>query len=117
MLKGISNFQIESAIKNLNDNEINENFISVFPANHMNKFIDYKSLLSEKKGNYSFLIANTDSAEKNGRHWWSILGIETKTVFCLYSFGIQGLKKFIIKDDKKIIEKNSQQYWKNDNNR
>ena len=47
MLERISNFQVESAIKNLNN--INENFIGVFPANRMNTFIDYKSLISEKK--------------------------------------------------------------------
>ena len=79
MLKGISNFQIESAIKNLNDNDINENFIAVFPANHTNKFVDYNSLISDEKGKYPFLIANIDSAEKNSTHWWSILDIEPKT--------------------------------------
>ena len=40
MLKGISNFQIEPTIKNLNDNDINENFVCVFSANHMDRFID-----------------------------------------------------------------------------
>ena len=30
MLKGISNFQIKSAIENLTDNDINENFVAVF---------------------------------------------------------------------------------------
>ena len=76
MLKGISNFQTESAIKNLNDNDINEIFFDVFPTNHMNRFIDYKSLIPEKKGKYPFLIANADSSYKDGTHWWSILDIE-----------------------------------------
>ena len=49
MLKGISNFQIKSAIENLTNNDINENFVAVFPANHMNRLIDYKSLVSEKR--------------------------------------------------------------------
>ena len=80
MLKRISNFQIESAIKNLNNNTINEKFVGVAPANHMNRFIDSKSLMPVKKrDNYLFLIANTDSAEKNDTHWWSILYIEPKT--------------------------------------
>ena len=78
MLQVISNFQIESAIKNLNDNDVHENVADVFPANHMNRFIDYKFLISEEKGKYPFLIANTDSAEKNGTHLWSILDIELK---------------------------------------
>lgn len=54
MLKGTSNFQIKSAIENLTDNDINENFVAVFPANHMNRFIDYKSLVSEKKASIYF---------------------------------------------------------------
>ena len=54
MLKGISNFQIESTVKNLNDNDINENFVCVFSANHMDRFKDYKSLISEKKASIPF---------------------------------------------------------------
>ena len=45
----------------------------------MTKFIDYKSMMSEKKVKYPFLIANTDDSEKKGTHWWSILNIEPKT--------------------------------------
>ena len=67
MLKGISNFQIESAIKNLNNDDLNENSVGVFPANHMSKFIDFKSLISEKK-----------QERRKGTHWWSILDIEPK---------------------------------------
>ena len=69
MSKEIWNFQIEDAIKNLEDDDIMKNFIGVFPANHMNKFIDFKSLISEKNGKYYFLIANTDNADKDGNHW------------------------------------------------
>ena len=49
MSKGISNFQIEEALRNINNPAINDNFVGAFPANHMNKFIDYKSMISEKK--------------------------------------------------------------------
>ena len=58
-----------------------------------------------KKRQVSFLIANTDSAEKNGTHWWSILDIEPKTDLFFYSFGIEGSKNFIIQDNKNIIQK------------
>ena len=51
----------------------------VFPANQMNRFIDYKTMMSEKKGKYPFIIANTDSSDKGGTHWWSILDIEPQT--------------------------------------
>ena len=46
MSEGISNFQIEEARRNLNNSDINDNFVGPFPANmnnmhkFMNKFID-----------------------------------------------------------------------------
>ena len=49
MSKGISNLQIEKAFKELNDQDINENFVGLFPTNHMNRFIDYNTMFSEKK--------------------------------------------------------------------
>ena len=49
MSEGIDNFQIEEAFNNLNDPDINDSFIGVFPANQMTKFIDYQSMISEKK--------------------------------------------------------------------
>ena len=55
MSKGISNFPIEEALRNLNDPDINDNFVGAFPANHMNKFIDFKSMISEKKRKISRL--------------------------------------------------------------
>ena len=50
-----------------------------FPAKHMNWFIEYKTMIFEKKGKYPFIIANTDSSDKNSTHWWSILDIELQT--------------------------------------
>ena len=35
-----------------------KNFVGVFPANHMNKFIDVKSMISEKTGNIFFNCKN-----------------------------------------------------------
>ena len=55
MNSGISNFQIEEAFKNIGDKDINDNFVGVFPSNYMNKFIDYKMMISEKKENTHFL--------------------------------------------------------------
>ena len=54
MAKGISNIQIENALRNLDDEDINGNFAGVFPANHMNGFIDYKRMISEKNRKISF---------------------------------------------------------------
>ena len=57
-------------------------------------------------GKYPFVIANTDSSEKGGTHWWSILDYKPKTdIFCFGSFGLDGFKNFIIQDDQEVIEK------------
>ena len=102
---GISNFQIENAIKNIGDDDLKDNFVGVFPSNYMNKFIDHASMISSK-GKYPFIIANTDNSEKPGVHWWSILNIEPTTdIFFFDSFGLDGLKHFIVQDDKHIVQK------------
>ena len=49
MSSGISNFQIEEAFKNIADENIENNFVGVFLSNDMNKFIDHKLMISEKK--------------------------------------------------------------------
>ena len=106
MSKQISKSQIENALKDMNDEGIDDNFVGVFPSNHINKFINHAAMISEKKGKYPFVIANTDSSEKGGIHWWSILDIEPKQeIFCYYSFGLNSLKNFTIQDNRNVIEK------------
>ena len=71
----------------------------------MNKFINHGAMI-EDSGNYPFIIENTDSADKPGQHWWSILDIEPRTdILFLDSYGIEGLKHFIIQDDRAIVDK------------
>ena len=85
MSEGISNFHTEEALRNINNPNINDNFVGAFPANHTNKFIDYKSMLSEKKGKLPFLIANTDSCDKKirtGRAYWTLN--QKQTYFFLF---------------------------------
>ena len=102
---GISNFQIENAIKNIGDYDLIDNFIGVFPSNYMNKFIDHASMISDK-GKYPFIIAKTESSEKQGVHWWSILDIDLKTdIFFFDSFGLDGLNYFIVQDDAPVVKK------------
>ena len=72
----------------------------------MNKFINHAAMIFEKKGKYPFIIPNTDGSSKGGTHWWSILDIEPKTDFFFFdSFGLDGLRHFIIQEDKNVIEK------------
>ena len=97
---GISNFQIESAIANIGDDDLISNFVGVFPSNHMNKFINHAAMTSDKEGKYPFVIVNRDDSPKGGTHWWSILNIEAKIeIFFFDSFGLDGLKHFIVQDD------------------
>ena len=73
------------------------------PSNHMNKFINHVAMIS---GKYTFVIANMDSFEKGGTHWWSILDSKPKTdIFLFDSFGLDGLKHFIIQDNREVIKK------------
>ena len=52
------------------------------------------------------MVANADNYSKSETHWWSVLDIEPKTdIFFFKSFVVDGLKNFVIQDDKKVIEK------------
>ena len=84
MPRGISNFQKEDAIKNLEDGDMMKNFVCVFAGNHMNKFINFKSMTSGKTRKHPFIIGNTDSSDNDDTHWWSIFDNERKTdiFFC-----------------------------------
>ena len=60
----------------------------------------------KRKGKYSFIIANTDSSEKEGTHWRGILDIEPKQdIFFFDPFGQDGLKCFLIQDNQNVIKK------------
>lgn len=69
MSKGISNIQIEKALEKINDEDISSNFIGVFPSSYMSQFINHAAMISQKKRKYLFIIANTNSSEKNSTHW------------------------------------------------
>ena len=95
-MAGISNFQIEEAFKNIDDEDLLNNFVGVFPSNYMNKFINHATMIKDS-GKYPFIIANTDSADKPWEHWWSVLDIEPRTdIFFFDSYGNEGLKHCII---------------------
>ena len=101
---GISNFEIEEIFERLDNKDLNENFVGVFLSDKMNQFFDFKKMMRKKK--YPFLIANTDWSDKKSTHWYSVLDIAGKQDFLLFgSFGIKGLKNFIVNDDEKILQK------------
>ena len=41
MFKGISYLRIENTVKTINDEDLSNNYVSLFPSNKMTKFIDY----------------------------------------------------------------------------
>ena len=45
---GISNFQIENAIKKIGDEDLLDNFVGVFPSTYMNRFINHSVMIEEK---------------------------------------------------------------------
>ena len=104
-MDGISNEQIEKAFRDINDTDLLDNFVGVFSSDYMNKFINHTAMISNS-GKYPFIIVNTDDSQKAGTYWWSILDIEPKTDILFFdSYGLDGLKHFIIQDDKAIIDK------------
>ena len=101
---GISNTQMKKPSKK-DVQDLLGNFVGVFPSNYMNKFINHGAMI-EDAGKYPFVIANTDAADKTGQHCWSILDIEPRAdIFYFDSYGIEGLKRFIIQDDRVIVDK------------
>ena len=99
---GISNTQIKKAFREIDDPDLLNNFVGVFPSDYLNKCVNHAAMINSS-GKYPFIIANTDDSEKEGRHWWSILDIEPKTdIFFFESYGLDGLKHFIIQDDKEM---------------
>ena len=75
----------------------------------MNKFTNYAAMISNMdqiSNQISNIIANMDDSSKEGMHWWSILDLEPKNdIFFFDSFGLDGLKHFIVQEDQKIVEK------------
>ena len=81
MSRGISNFETEKVFKEINNEDINKNFLGVFPPDKINKFIMFeKMMLCEK---YPFIISNTDRSDEGGTHWRSILNISPKSELLL----------------------------------
>ena len=74
----------------------------------MNKVINHaaKILKIEDSGKFPFIIGNTYASDKPGIHWRSIIDIELRTdIFFFDSYGIEGLKHFIIQEDGEIVDK------------
>ena len=106
MSGGISNEEVIKFFENVEDNDLKENFVGVFPSNHINKFISFHKLVKDADKKYPFIIMNTDRSDKAGTHWWSFLDLHPKKeIFLFDSFGFEGFSKFIIDNDIKTLNK------------
>ena len=63
MSRGISNFEIEKVFKEINNEDINKDFLGVFHSDKINKFIMFEKMMLGKK--YLFIISNTDRSDKD----------------------------------------------------
>ena len=66
MSRGISNFEIEKVFKEINNEDINKNFLGVFPSDKINKFIMFEKIMPGKK--YLFIILNTERSDESSTH-------------------------------------------------
>ena len=58
------------------------------------------------KDKYPFVIMNADHSDRNGTHWWSFLDLhKRKEIFLFDSFSFEGFKKFVIDNDKNVLNK------------
>ena len=89
----------------MKNNDLNENFLGVFTSDKINKFIKIEKMMPGKK--YSFIICNTDRREKKMEPIGGVFLIFYQKVnyFFSDSFWIDGMKHFIVQDDKKSIGK------------
>ena len=77
MSKGISNIETEKLFNEINNDDLNENFLGVYPSDKTNKFIMFEKMMPGKK--YPFLISNMDRSDHGATHWWSIMNISPKS--------------------------------------
>ena len=71
---GIDNVKIENFMNKSGDN-VSKNILRMFPADEKNRLNNINIKIKNKGAKYPFMIANTDTDDKSGWHWWSFLDI------------------------------------------
>ena len=91
-----------SSFKNIGDEDIENNFVGAFPSNHRNKFINHKLMISEKKKeNILLQLLIQMSLARAERIDGAYSTLNQSRHFFFDSFGIDGLKNFIIQEARK----------------
>ena len=105
-MTGLSNIELEHFIKNDSSTELKKKIKKVISSDSLTKYVDFKTVLKENNPKYATIIMNTARVNTNGVHWWSIINIEPKKhVFLFDSYGFKGFTVFILRDNKRIIDK------------
>ena len=65
MSKGISNTEIEKLFKEINNDDLNENFLTAYPSDQINKFITFEKMMPGK--NIPSWFQTQTEATKAGR--------------------------------------------------
>ena len=103
-MAGVSNDTIIDFFEKETD-DLKDNFVGVFPSNYVIRFISFHEMICFKC-KYLFVIMNTDRSDKNDTHWWSFLNLhDRKEIFLFDSFGFEGFKKFVIDNDRNVLNK------------
>ena len=100
--KQVENFKIEKTIKNSENKHLKKSFCCFFLSSHINNFINILKLVKSKQIRNGFIISNTDRSDQPGVDW-SIGHAPTNAVLLFGSFGILGLKKFVISGSSKRL--------------
>ena len=105
-MAGISNKTIVKIFAEKINDDIKKKFVGVFSSNYIVRFISFHNMMTESGVHYPFIIINTDQNDKKSSHWWSFLDLHPKKENYLFdSFGFEGFKEFILKDNQKVLNK------------
>ena len=104
MNKGLSNFQIDNFFKDEEIEDIKNNYMGAYSIGSITKYINFYEIIKQRNAKYPFAIFDTDKENEPGFHWWSLMDIHPKNnLFLFDSFGLEGFKLFIVKNDRHII--------------
>ena len=106
MTNAITNFQIEKTLKNINDEDIDDNFVVAFHSNHMNKFIDHTSMISHKKENIHLWLWTLITLARTGLIGGVYLTLRQKQIFPFSIHLVVMVEKYLLsRMTKKLLKK------------
>ena len=104
MSKRLSNFQIDDFFKDEENEDLKNNYMETFSIDSITKYISFYEIITKRNAKYPFARFNTDNKTEPGVHLWSFMDVHPKNnLFLFDSFGIEGLKFFIVDNDEDTI--------------